>query len=261
LKSTTGAIYLVEGRPSEKGRHALIQLKGTESIDILPKAYDIKSKVHEYGGGAASVGPDGSIIFTDSITGGVFSLTTAGEVNEIIKGDSKFRFADFNIHPSHHSVILAVQEEHREKEVINTIAIINAQTKEAHVTIQGADFYAHPKFSPDGKKLSWTQWNHPDMPWTGTELHIADWNNGSIEKATKVAGKARDESVVQPKWLFDGSLLFSSDRTGFWQLYRCDINSLQVEPLVIDGFQDADLGAREVYLGLCVSLNYYFFVY
>lgn len=252
MKPTTGAIYLVEGRPSEKGRQAIVELNGTESIDILPKEYNASSKVHEYGGGAATVSTDGNIIFTDSNTDGVFRLTPSGEVTEIIKGDRKLRFADFNAHPSDTSTILAIQEDHRGKEVINTVAVINAQTKEARVVVQGADFYTHPKFSPDGKKISWIQWTHPDMPWTGTQLYIANWNNGSIEKATKIAGKAREESIVQPKWLFDGSLMFASDRTGFWQLYRCDFNTFHVEQLVVDGFQDADLGSREIVLGLYV---------
>lgn len=181
----------------------------------------------------------------------MFSLSpSSGEVTELIKGDAKLRFANFCSHPEDADIILAIQEDHRGDEVTNTVAVINAKTKEARNVVKGADFYSHPKFSPDGKKVSWVQWMHPDMPWTGSEMYVADWKDESLENITKVAGQARAESIVQPKWLFDGSLMFVSDRSGFWQLYRYDLKTLHVEQLLIEGFQNADLGAREMVLGL-----------
>jgi len=232
-------------------------MKGTNSIDILPKEFNAHCKIHEYGGGAMTVGGDGNIIFTDGNTDGVFKMNPASrEVTEIVKGDSKVRFADFNVNPSDHHAILSVQEDHRGAgEVVNNIALLNTQTNEAHVVVQGADFYTHPKFSPNGKKVSWVQWNHPDMPWTGSELYIADWKNGSIENATKIAGQARVESIVQPKWLFDGSLMFASDKTGFWQVYVCNPGDLTLRRFNISGFEDVDLGAREIQMGLYVESN------
>ncbi|PMD29671.1 alpha/beta-hydrolase [Hyaloscypha variabilis F] len=251
----SGAIYLIEGRPSEKGRHAIVQFKGNETTDILPPQYNANGKIHAYGGGAAAVSPDGNIIFTDSNTDGVFSLDPfSSEVTEIIKGDSKLRFGNFCSHPIDLDTILAVQEDHRGEEVINTVVVIDKKTKEARVVVHGADFYSHPKFSPDGKKISWVQWIHPDMPWTGSELYVADWKDGSVKDKKNIAGQARVESIVQPKWLFDGSLMFVSDRTGFWQLYRYEGESFKVEELVIEGFQNADLGAREIVLGFSMNI-------
>lgn len=231
-----------------------MQFKGTESIDILPKQYSASSKVHEYGGGEAALDSDGNIIFTDGNTNGVLSLSpSTGEVKELIKGDSKLRFADFCSHPTDSDITIAVHEDHHASEVINNVAVIDKKSKEAKVVVEGADFYSHPKFSPDGKRVSWVQWKHPDMPWTGSELYVADWKDGGIVNKTKIAGQARVESIVQPKWLFDGTLMFASDRTGFWQIYSCDVETLQVEQFVIEGFQNADLGAREVFLGLYVQ--------
>lgn len=202
------------------------------------------------------MGLDGKIIFTDSNTDGVFTLSpSSGEVAEILPGDSKLRFADFCSHPIDSDLILAVQEDHRGEEVINTVALIDKKSKEARVVVQGADFYSHPKFSPDGKRVSWVQWMHPDMPWTGSELYVADWNDGITENEKKIAGEARVQSIVQPKWLFDGSLMFVSDQSGFWQVYRYDVKTLEAEQLVIEGFENADLGAREVMLGLYVVLK------
>jgi len=248
-----GAIYLIEGRPSEKGRKVIVQLIGNESIDILPSQYNANCKIHEYGGGAAAVLPDGDIIFTDSNTDGVFSVApSSGEVVEIIKGDGKLRYGNFVSHPTDLDSVLAVQEDHRGEEVINTVVVIDKKSKEATVVVQGADFYNHPKFSPNGKKVFWMQWMHPDMPWTGSELYVADWKDGKIENEKKIAGQARVESISQPKWLFDGSLIFASDRSGFWQLFRCYVESLVVEQLFIDGFQTAELGTREMILGMYV---------
>jgi Tol biopolymer transport system component len=208
--------------------------------------------VHEYGGGAVSTSsPDGSIIFNDGTSDGVFIRTPSGEIKEILAGasDGKLRYADFDVHPKDHGTIAAVQEEHRGKEVINTLAVIDSQTKKAKIIVEGADFYSYPKFSHDGKRICYLQWNHPDMPWTGTELYVADWDGTKIGTPTKIAGQARTESVAQPKWHDDDTLLFCSDRTGFWQLYRSDGKSTNVERLPVKGYEKAELGGRVSTLG------------
>jgi hypothetical protein len=88
------------------------------------------------------------------------------------------------------------------------------------------------------------------MPWIGTEIFAADWDDGKVSNVVKVAGEARKESISQPKWHFDGSLLFCSDQSGFWQLYQHCLGPTSVEHLVIKGFEDAEIGVREVQLGL-----------
>jgi hypothetical protein len=241
----------VESRPSEKGRCAIVELSvDGGSTDRLPQEYNARSKIHEYGGGAVSMSSNGHIIFTDSETGGVFRLAPArGITEEIIKGDMNFRYGDFDPNKSETHFIIAIQEEHREKEVINTIVVLNAESKKAEIVVEGADFYSHPKFSYDGKKLSWIQWNHPDMPWTGTELYVADWKDGKVENVVKVAGQARDESINQPKWHFDGTLLFSSDISGFWQLYQYNPKTNKSEQLLLKGYEETEMAGGEFIIG------------
>ncbi|KAG4438191.1 hypothetical protein IFR05_006315 [Cadophora sp. M221] len=255
---SNGSIYLLEGRPAEKGRQVIVEVNGEETIDILPAQYSARSKVHEYGGAAATLCPDGNLIFSDHSTNGVFSLSPTGEVTEILAGNPKLRYANFDVHPKDSSQIVAIQEDHSAPllvDAVNTLVIIDSKTKKAEIIVEGADFYSQAKFSPDGKKLSWLQWNHPDMPWTGAEVHASDWEDGKVGKATKVAGKAREESISMPKWHVDNTLLFTSDRTGFWQMYRYDPKSGETQYLRLEGFEDAEMGCREFGLGSCTYLS------
>ena len=196
---------------------------------------------------------DGRFVFVDGYTDGVFKTEPHhGKTEEILRGDKKLRYADFDAHPINHELIVAIQEDHRGKEVINSLALINSQTKTTKVLVEGADFYSHPKFSHDGKMICWMQWNHPDMPWTGSEVYIADFEGGKVGKTTKVAGEAKKISIAQPKWHLDDTLLYGSDITGFWQLYRYDTKTREIERLEIEGYEQAELAGREFILGACV---------
>ncbi|KAJ5191726.1 uncharacterized protein N7498_010711 [Penicillium cinerascens] len=236
--------------PAEKGRCAIVEQRGTESIDILPLEYTARSKVHEYGGGACTVSPDGSLIFTDANTNGVFYLKAANDVQPIITASEQFRYADFDVHPLQTNLILAVQEAHSGNSVTNTVALINSDDKSVTNICQGADFYSTPRFNHDGTKICWVQWSHPDMPWTGSELHIADWDAAGPTNAKHIAGKAAVEGVGQPKWHEDGSLFFTTDRTGFAQLYRLNPLSLEVQQLVLPGWEEADIACKRVFSAL-----------
>ena len=208
--------------------------------------------MHEYGGAAATLSSDGDLIFTDANTNGVFALSPTGEVSEILAGVPNLRYANFDVHPTNNNLIVAIQEDHTAPllvDAVNTLVMIDSRTKKAEIVVQGADFYSQAKFSPDGKKLSWLQWSHPDMPWTGAEVHVADWEGGKLGKAVRVAGKALEESVSMPKWHVDDTLLFTSDRTGFWQMYRYDPKSEETEYLRFEGYEDAEMGCREFGLG------------
>lgn len=194
-------------------------------------------------------------MFTDAYTDGVFLLSPTGEVEEIITGDPSTRFADFSVSPTEPHWIIAVKEYHsQDGGVVNTIVAINMRTKASKTVVSGADFYSHPRFSPDGKRICWMQWVNPDMPWTGSQVYVAHWSNGNVDNQKYIAGKAKKESVCQPRWHIDSTLLFENEPTGFWQLYRYDTNTEKVEYVQLKGYEDADIGAREIKLGKYVFI-------
>ncbi|KAG9232224.1 Alpha/Beta hydrolase protein [Amylocarpus encephaloides] len=185
-------------------------------------------KIHEYGGGAASMCRDGRVVFTDSEGGGVFFLLENGEVEERVGGRKGVYFGDFDGQGTG-KYILAVREVHfgDGREVENCIVSIDVKDGSVRVLAEGADFYSHPRFSRDGKRVCWKQWNHPDMPWTGSELYVAEWNEGTeLLKGNYVAGKAGEQAICQPRWAWDGAL---------WH--------------EVEKGEDVEIGKREIYMG------------
>jgi dipeptidyl aminopeptidase/acylaminoacyl peptidase len=136
--------------------------------------------------------------------------------------------------------LVAVREDHRKGDAEPPAAIVAVDIARADrakgaadgsaagtVLVSGADFYSDPVVSPDGAALAWLQWNHPNMPWDGTELWTAPIGaDGLLGPKTRVAGSA-DESIFQPEWSPDGVLYFVSDRTGWWNLYRASEGGIQ----------------------------------
>jgi len=219
---------------------------------VLPREFNARAKVHTYGGSAASMCPDGRIVFTDANTNGVFFLSPDGEVEAVIlgSGTTRVHYAGFSISPIQPQLILAIRELHRgHGEVVNSIVVINTDTKTSKVVIEGADFYSHPRFSPDAKNICWTQWNHPDMPWTGSQVYVAHWADGEATNKTYVAGKSLASTVCQPRWSPDGKLWFVDEPEGIWQFYRYDLASKTVEYVHIKGYEEFEMGKAEWILG------------
>ena len=246
----TGKIYLLESRPAEEGRCCIVDCTDRQHEDVLPKGYSARTGVHEYGGAAFAVGPSGDIVFADWGTKGVYSLSPGTtHCISLLDADPAIYYADFDIHPINSALILAVQENHHPKDVENSIVLIDAASRKVHTIASGADFYSHPKFSPDGNKICWLQWNHPDMPWTGSLLYVASWSEGAVSDAKVVAGEPGKESISQPRWLPDGSLLFASDKSGYYQLYLLDPDQDDTRHINLRGLSDVDFAGPEWVLG------------
>lgn len=202
------AVWWVEGRPTEGGRQVIVRsnLDGSDRRDVFGEGFSARTRVHEYGGGAYAV-IDGEVVFSNDADGRVYR----GE-EPITPEPSKprsLRYADFS------DGIVCVRESHEGAgEAVNEIVAL--RDGDVHVLATGHDFYAAPRISPDGGQLAFLTWDHPRMPWDGTELWVA---NADGTDAHKVAGDD-GEAVMQPEWDAAGRLHWISDRSGWWNLYR-----------------------------------------
>ena len=215
-------IYWLESRPQEAGRSVIVRrtTDGT-TTDITPPEYNVRNRVHEYGGAPYTV-VDERVYFSNNSDNCLYvqDLRTPERVLQFTHDKTK-RYADLTIDPLHQRLI-CVQEEHdsADFESLNTIVSINlTNPDDVYVLAGGCDFYAAPRLSPDGTKLAWLSWNHPNLPWDGTNLQIATVNDGFLSALTLIAGGA-NEAIFQPQWSSDDTLYFVSDRTGWGNLYR-----------------------------------------
>lgn len=237
-------IYWLEGRPSEGGRSVIVRLTTDgKTEDVTPPPFNVRTRVHEYGGGAYCV-HQGTVYFSNFTDQRLYyqTLDTASTPRECtptpLTPEGQFRYADAIIdsgrearRESDRQRLICVREEHRgDGEAVNTIVSINlADGNDIQILVSGDDFYVSPRLSPDGSKLCWLSWNHPNMPWDGTELWVANLNaDGSIAEKQLITGSTT-ESVFQPQWSPDNLLYFVSDRSNWWNLYR--YQNSKIEPI------------------------------
>ncbi|MGA9768242.1 MAG: prolyl oligopeptidase family serine peptidase [Blastocatellia bacterium] len=214
-------IYWIESRPSEKGRSVIVRrTPDGQTTDVTPPEFSARTTVHEYGGGAYVV-CDGAIYFSNHADQRLYAQTADSPPHPITSAEN-MRYADGVIDVRRNRMIL-VREDHtaQTRDTINTIVSVRLDGDTGGtVIVSGSDFYSSPRLSPDGQHLAWLQWNHPNLPWDGTELWVAEISeDGSPGEHKLVAGGA-SESIFQPEWSPDGVLHFVSDRTGWWNLYR-----------------------------------------
>jgi len=198
--------------------------------DVTPLPFNARTRVHEYGGGAFAVA-DGTVYFSNFADQRLYRQDRGARPMPITP-EVDLRYAD-GVIDRRRGRMICVREDHSNTrgEAVNTIVGVNvAGLHEGDVLVAGNDFYSSPRLSPDGSRLAWLTWNHPNMPWDGTELWVGELeDDGSISGAELVAG-GLDESIFQPEWSPDGVLHFVSDRSGWWNLYCW--RDKRVEPLV-----------------------------
>ena len=216
-----GDLYWLETRPEEGGRQVLVRGSAAGSVeDVTPAPTNVRTRVHEYGGGAYAV-RDGVIVYADFATQRLFRLSLGKEPAAITPEPPQpmsHRYADMEFVSD--DQIVCVRERHPEdgSEAVNELVLIAVDGGSApEVIARGRDFYANPRVSPDGRRLAWLEWDHPNMPWDGTTLVVASLDEDS---SARVVAGGRDESIAEPQWSPDGDLVFMSDRTGWWNPYR-----------------------------------------
>ena len=228
-------LWWLEGRPAEGGRLTVVARgAGTDAAprELVAAPYNVRSRVNEYGGSswaAISVAGVRTLVFANfadqrlylaSPHGGAPVPLTPESAGE--DGDPQLRFAEI-IPGTNAGEVFTVCEDHRDglRRYIVAIPLDGSAAEDAgklREVSPASRFVASPRLSPDGTKLSWISWEHPQMPWDGTELHVGDLVDGRVSTDSVLAGSTT-ESVLQPEWLTDGKLVFVSDRSGWWNLY------------------------------------------
>jgi len=231
-------VYWVEGRPEEGGCNVLVRRTASRVVhDVSPPGFNVRTRVHEYGGGACLVSR-GVAYVSSFIDQRIYRIELAGADGHpgtplpVTAAGHRF-FADATLDHQRRRLI-AVREDHTDtdREAVNTLVSIglDGEPTAGEVIASGYDFYSTPRLSPDGSRLAWLTWWHPHMPWDGTELWVADVApSGALVEPRRVAG-GPSESIYQPGWMPDGTLIYASDRDGWWTLYRADGSTLIADP-------------------------------
>lgn len=214
-------VYWLELRPQEGGRLVIVRrTPDGRTQDMTPPPFNVRTRVHEYGGASYTV-DRGTIYFTNFVDQFVYRQKV-GDVPVPLTENGAMRMANY-VMDRGRNTLLAIREDHTHSQQQAAAALVRLAldgTDEGTILAGGNDFYATPALSPNGQWLAWLTWNHPNMPWDGTELWLAPVQaDGQLGEARLVAG-GQDESIFQPSWSPDGTLYFVSDRTGWWNLYR-----------------------------------------
>ena len=250
-------VYWLEGRPQEGGRNVLVQYAPSNpnknernGIDISPTDSNVRTRVHEYGGGALVMrnGNGGGIYYSEFtsqklrkliLQDGSSSSKPIPSLNEEkVEEENRYRYADGVLSSNGH-VIYCVREDHKYPEpskVVNEIISIDVRDGYTKVLATGNDFYAHPRVSSNGKKLAYITWNHPNMPWDSTELRVSDvYGEKSNESSDHklIAGEDGDTSIIQPTYQ-GGRLYYISDKSGYYNIYRAGLDDKSILPMEAD---------------------------
>jgi dipeptidyl aminopeptidase/acylaminoacyl peptidase len=224
-------VFWIESRAREKGRRVLMRRRNDGEVsEVLPSNCNVRTTVHEYGGSCFAV--DGDTVYFSNFQDQRIYRFEGGKDPSPITSPGGLRFADLRIDAKRNRII-CVREDHSISggEPVNTLIAVSPENNVNTVLASGSDFYSSPRVSPDGSRLAWLTWNHPNMPWDGTELFVGEFDSqGSVESPIKVAGGPR-ESIFQPEWSPGGWLYFVSDRTGWWNLYRWANTTEPVYPM------------------------------
>ncbi len=171
-------VYWLEVRPSEAGRSVVVRRTPDGAThDITPPPFNARTRVHEYGGGDYAVF-DRTIYFSNFADQRLYRQRIDAAPESLTPDGVDLRYADMTL-DTERARLICVREDHTaspEHEATNTLVSVSLDGHEGggRVLASGYDFYASPRLSPDGRRLAWLCWNHPNMPWDGCELWVAE---------------------------------------------------------------------------------------
>src|SRR5712691_1510609 len=236
-----GAIYWLEGRPQEQGRFVVVRAREDgEATDVTPPPFNARTRVHEYGGGAWTVA-DGTVYFSNFADGRLYRQPIGAAAPEPLTPaptarERDWRFAD-GIVDRRRNRWIGVREDHTGAGLpVNTIVSVDLARpgdEPGRVLSGGHDFFSSPRLAPDGSRLAWLAWDLPHMPWNCTTLYVADLaDDGALTGEPQAIAGGPAESIFQPEWSADGkTIVFVSDRSGWWNLYRFDLATKAIRPI------------------------------
>ncbi|WKT39820.1 Peptidase S9, prolyl oligopeptidase, catalytic domain [Fusarium oxysporum f. sp. vasinfectum] len=243
----SGRAFYTESR--EDGSTTIVEILKDSIKDILPSEYSAENSVYEYGGSTYAVLPDDRIIFSNK-GDTVHILNPDSKEVDKLTGHSNLRYSNFEANLTS-PWVLANQEDHEHDTpdgVRNYIVAINTETAEVKRILDTADFYYEPYFSPDGSKLAWLEWNHPELPFDSARLYTAAWNDGTISDISLIVGKDR-EGVAEPRWGPDGSLFFGKEVGEYRRLFRILPGSDEHVEIKVNGIANAEFGGLRWFQG------------
>ena len=231
LQVFDGVPYWRESRPQEGGRNAVVtRAAGASARELTGSAFNVRSRVHEYGG-AAYLRVDDTLIFSQFADQRLY--LQRGDGAPVALTPAGYQYADCVRHPLAHQ-ILCVREDHTDATVAengeerNELVVIDLPAADVapsgesagQVLVTGWDFVAYPRVSPDGRQLAWLAWDHPHMPWDTAYLYVGTLGPDGVDDAVRIAGSEDAEAALEPQWDADGTLYFINDASGWWNLYR-----------------------------------------
>jgi dipeptidyl aminopeptidase/acylaminoacyl peptidase len=220
-----GRRWWLEGRPEEGGRQVLVRRELDGSLTRLsPEGFNVRSRVHEYGGGAALVAGD-LVVVSEFATGRLHRIVVPAVTEPLTPDGRAWRFADLSLDAARNR-LLAIREDHepatleRHGQADNTVVAIDLADGAVTVLAAGSDFVAAPRLSPDGRQLAWLRWDHPNLPWDGTELVLADLDAAGRPANERVVAGSPADWIAQPRWSPRGVLHLAAEPDGWMNLFR-----------------------------------------
>ncbi len=231
-------VWWAEQRPDDGGRTTLVRWRDGVALDVTPPGGNVRTSVHEYGGGAWWA-HDGAAYYVEFDDQRLRRIEPGGEPVLLTPEPDRprgLRYADGRVTPDG-AWFVCVRERHEGAEPVNElVAVATDGSMQVEQIAGGADFYAAPRVSPDGRRIVWIQWMHPNMPWDETELWIADLDGAVTSNARALVGNGA-EALQEPEWYDDGTLVVVTDRDEWWNLYRVDTGSGDLAALATGPFE------------------------